>query len=107
MPQVCKCIPRVLKGYQMEEIVTRESVQRMIAERIRANAGIRNKDVVDTLILKGRIELEEAMEGYTQRHHLITAYIRKPELAQREAERRAFLGKDNSRFLTDFYTSKA
>lgn len=63
--------------------------------------------MIDTLILKGRIELEEAMQGFAQRHHMITTYVRGPEIAARQAENRAFLGQGKSKFMLDFLTSKA
>lgn len=146
-PQVAKCVPRILLGFQLNEVTTRQHVTRMVADRIRQNRDVKNKvrscavrrprralrkrvgnietkgslpkllsspfcppfspqEAIDTLILRGRIELEEAMQGFVQRHHIITTYIRGPQAEARAREKAAFIGAGRSDFLAGFLKSK-
>jgi len=58
---------------------------------------------VDTLIFKGRVELEEIVKNFKQRHHVLSTYIVPQDYAARSALETARLpGKPSSPFLDKF-----
>ena len=61
-----------MRNYQLDEITTRATLRRQLADHFR-RVQTDNPKVIDILLFKGQAEAHEVMAHYTQRHHLVRA----------------------------------
>ena len=59
-----------MRNYQLDEITTRATLRRQLADHFR-RVKTDNPKVIDVLLFKGQAEAHEVMAHYTQRHHLV------------------------------------
>lgn len=56
--QVCRALPWVRHTYKLEELTTVPELRRVVNQLFRQNADVKDQEVVDLLIYKGREELQ-------------------------------------------------
>jgi len=99
--EVMRLVPSLMRQYGLEEIISPTKLRSNIHQEFRKHASVRDPQAVDVLILKGRMELEECVKNFKQRHHIIANYIVAPEtVAAKEA---ASAKLPHSEFLERFY----
>lgn len=57
-PQVCRCLPWVVRNYHLEELTSVHQLRRNVASMFRKYSDVSSPEVVDLLVYKGREELE-------------------------------------------------
>lgn len=67
--RMCKALPHVLNIYDMD--MTPSEARHAIAGHFRKNSHVRDPRVVNLLIAKGQMELDETLLQYKQRSHLL------------------------------------
>jgi NADH dehydrogenase (ubiquinone) 1 alpha subcomplex subunit 6 len=97
--QVCRCLPTILKMYNIQELTTVPKLRSHIATMFRQNAQVKSPEAINLLIFKGGEELEMIIKRHKQRHHIIDRYIHNP--AADKVDKPTGM----SKFLEDFYRS--
>lgn len=96
-------LPWVVRNYKLEELTTVRQLRENVAKLFRKQAHVTNPQVVDILVYKGREELEMVVLQHKQRHHLVDAYIRRPDAEAEQARRQLPFSPFMERFLNNSY----
>jgi NADH dehydrogenase (ubiquinone) 1 alpha subcomplex subunit 6 len=96
---VARCLPYVLKQYNLQELTTVSELRSNLTKVFRRYENVEKPEVVNLLVYKGREELEMILMQHKQRHHLISEYVKNPALDKVEKP------KTMSSFLESFLKS--
>ena len=94
---MARCLPYVLKQYNLQELTSVNELRHNLTKVFRKYENVKEPQVVDLLVYKGREELEMILMQHKQRHHLISEYVKNPALDKVDKP------KTMSSFLESFY----
>ena len=87
MVQVARCLPFVVKQYNLQELTSVAELRHNLGKLFRKYEGVEKPEVVNLLVYKGREELEMILMQHKQRHHIIAEYINNPALDKMDKPR--------------------
>jgi NADH dehydrogenase (ubiquinone) 1 alpha subcomplex subunit 6 len=88
-------IPRMKQAYQLD--MPKEQIRRRIRQEFERNKNVTSVDKMDFLLFKGRVELQEAMNMWKTKSHVI-AFLHPPKYDDLRAPQNDFV----KRFLAGF-----
>lgn len=102
--EICRCLPFIHRTMRLDDLVTVGDLRKVVNQKFKEYKDVKDARVVDSLIFRGREELETYVTIHKQRHHIITEWL-EPIVASKRAV--PLPKTSDSKFLNSFYTANS